>query len=216
MRHNVHTLVFLYSGHHDRHGFKVGMNEYFSMQHINRNIQECTHVKKVIAFVDCCQPEIIRVNEEQRLIQFNATASTDTAISSRNEGSPFTKLLVQTFTMKASGGKCALPLCKCRIDGPFITTDSLSHYIEIHRQNGLLRGMEPEKSLIKINWQNECLAYNYSYKVAFLFDIELPKPFTSKHTYVVLATAVNDYDALIQTILFPRFAGRRRLTVDLI
>ncbi|XP_052219334.1 uncharacterized protein LOC127836681 [Dreissena polymorpha] len=206
MRHNVHTLVFLYSGHHGNDGFKVGMNEYVSMQHINRKIQECTHVEKVIAFVDCCQPEIFRVKEERRLIQFNATASTDTAISLRNEGSPFTKLLVQAFTMKASGGKCALPHCECRIDGPFITIDSLSHYIEIHRQNGLLRGMEPDKSLMKINWQNECLAYNNSYKVAFRFDIVLPEPFTSKHTYEVLATTVNDYDALIQTILFPRFA----------
>ncbi|KAH3805551.1 hypothetical protein DPMN_133855 [Dreissena polymorpha] len=206
MRHNVHTLVFLYSGHHNKDGFKVGMNEYVSMQHINRKIQKCTHVEKVIAFVDCCQPEIIRVKEEQCLIQFNATASTDTAISLRNEGSPFTKLLVQAFTMKASGGTCALPHCECRIDGPFITIDSLSHYIEIHRQNGLLRGMEPEKSLIKINWQNECLAYNYSYKVAFRFEIVLPTPFTSKYTYEVLATTVNDYDVLMQTILFPRFA----------
>ncbi|XP_052238907.1 uncharacterized protein LOC127850139 [Dreissena polymorpha] len=207
MRHNVHTLVFLYSGHHGKDGFKVGMNEYVSMQHINKKIQECTHVKIVIAFMDCCQPERIRVKEEeQRLIQFNATASTDAALSLRNEGSPFTKLLVQAFTMKASGGKCALPHCECRIDGPFITIDSLSHYIEIHRQNGLLRGMEPEKSLININWQNECLAYNYAYKVAFRFDIVLPHPFTSKHTFEVLATTVKDFDALIQTILFPRFA----------
>ncbi|XP_052214782.1 uncharacterized protein LOC127833523 isoform X4 [Dreissena polymorpha] len=184
------------------------MNEYVSMQHINRKIQECTSVEKVIAFVDCCQPEIIKVKEEQRLIQFNATASTDTAESLRNEGSPFTKLLLQAFTMKASGGKCALPHCECRIDGPFVTIDSLSHYIEIHRQSGLLHGMEPEKSLIKINWENECLAYNNSYKVEFRFDIVLPSPFTSEHTYTykVLATTVNDYDFLIQKILFPRFA----------
>ncbi|KAH3803865.1 hypothetical protein DPMN_132135 [Dreissena polymorpha] len=208
---NVHTLVFLYSGHHDKkHGFKVGTKEFVSMQHINKKIQECTHVKKVIAFVDCCFPEIIGVKEEQRLIQFNSTASTDPAITLRNKGSPFTKLLVQAFTMKASGCKCALPNCECRIDGPFLTIDSLSDYIERHRQNGLLRDMEPEKSLIKINWHNECIAYNYSYKVAFRFDIVLPKPFTSKHTFEVLATTVNDYDALIQTILFPRFADLLR------
>ncbi|KAH3885802.1 hypothetical protein DPMN_009800 [Dreissena polymorpha] len=74
---NIHTLVFVYSGHHGNTGFEVGIDEYISLQHLNDSIQKCKNIQKVIAFMDCCQPEVITVNKEQRLIQFNATSSAD-------------------------------------------------------------------------------------------------------------------------------------------
>ncbi|XP_052225572.1 uncharacterized protein LOC127841071 isoform X2 [Dreissena polymorpha] len=206
---DIHTFVFLYSGHHGKTGFQVGMNEYFSIQQLNDSIQKCTNIEKVIAFMDCCQPEEIKVNKDQRLIQFNATSSATDVIWKQGQHSYFTKVLVQAFTMKASGGKCECLGCECFIDGNFITIDKLKNYIEIHRKNGLLPH-DPHWCVSKIDWCNEYLAYNYSYKVAFHFEIILPIPFTAKQTHEVLATTVVDYQDLIQTILFPRFANLLR------
>ncbi|KAH3836300.1 hypothetical protein DPMN_109670 [Dreissena polymorpha] len=195
----IHTLVFIYSGHHDTEtGFLIGKNEYFPTNKINECIQNMRGVKTVIAFLDCCQAKTIDV-KDICLIQFNATGPNAVAIGLRDEGSYFTKYLLQAFTLKASGAQCSQCGSKCKLDGDFITLGNLWTYIGNHRSG--LKSMEPHLNTKNIEWRTTYLAYNYASKVEFPFEVSIDESFSKSIN--ILASGLKDFEALKSQQLFP-------------
>lgn len=176
---DIQTLLFVYSGHHGDSGLQLGPNVNYHLnkmcERLNKWNEEKPLFGKVIAFLDCCCPEKMNLNNSLKLIQFNATSPTTTADLEKTEGSPFLNYVIQAFTARANGTVCKIKACKCRehIMGNFITLHDLWEYLNEHIQlQSETSLIEPYMNAANIELRDTLLAYNYDFEVKFEFTIK--------------------------------------------
>ncbi|KAH3746399.1 uncharacterized protein LOC127848698 isoform X1 [Dreissena polymorpha] len=178
---DIQTLLFVYSGHNNMdQGFQIDKNEYYPISTLRTKIntlkQSGGKLEKVIALIDCCEPEWLDLDKSIKVIQLNATGQTEEAGATRSQGSHFLSYIIQAFTASANGGKCKHPGCACieHLKPGFITVEHLWHYVDEHRKNGHMIGNGPSKTMQGIDWKNTIIAYNYDFEVQFKFTIVWP------------------------------------------
>ncbi|XP_052241567.1 uncharacterized protein LOC127851740 [Dreissena polymorpha] len=175
----IQTLLFVYSGHHDEiSGFQLSPNVYYHLDKVSKRLNKWNEEKplfgKVVAFLDCCYPQQLNLNNSLKLIQFNATSPTTTADLDKEKGSPFLMYVMQAFTARANGKDCRHEGCKCceHIVGNFITLHDLWEYLNEHVKIGQLEFKTPYMNAANIDLKDTILAYNYDFEVKFEFTLQ--------------------------------------------
>ncbi|KAH3829492.1 hypothetical protein DPMN_131488 [Dreissena polymorpha] len=194
---DIQTFLFVYSGHHDEDGLDVGPNLKYPLDRICDTLIKWNESKpqfgKVIAFLDCCYPKKLNLNDSPlKLIQLNATAPTTEASADKTDGSSFLKCVMQAFTANANGTGCEIKECKgnqCRehIRDDFITLHDLWEYLYAHN----LCGNTPYLNAANLEMKDTILAYNYKKKVQFEFTVEWQD--TALQTKCVLPKEFKDF-----------------------
>ncbi|XP_053376441.1 uncharacterized protein LOC128547509 [Mercenaria mercenaria] len=125
------------SGDAQNNCFEFG-SESIAMTNFQEELERLVNVDKLMVVLDRCHPSRIKFQDGRKFIQINACKENEKA-DITDEGSIFTKYLLQGLKAKSEGKRCSNNCQSCndywakRTD--FITVHSLYDYVKNHMKN---------------------------------------------------------------------------------
>ncbi|XP_060580889.1 uncharacterized protein LOC132737592 isoform X2 [Ruditapes philippinarum] len=182
---DIRTLLFYYTGHFSSSetGFLLdGNNSVLNLTdlqaHFERFCEKRKETKRIIAFLDCCEPPVIEISlpksKQVQICQLNVCRQNEVAYQNK-DGSLFRMLFVQALTRKIFNIDCIIysDECKyCVMSGEFISITKIFDYISDHITSEN-KGRKPAISLpIDSTTDETCFGYNIELAAEFEFKFQ--------------------------------------------
>lgn len=209
----IETLVFLFSGHYKEGKYFLGSRmDYITHNDLEQELKSLSDfVHTFVIFLDCCGAPYFECLSKMpvSVVQLNA-CNTENETSVNENGSLFTRFIIQALVGEANGIPCRFRKAhKCIIPGDFITILSLQEYVICHtdlyyESCGGARKSTHKISISKADPRNAVVAYNLHCVVLLTFTFpELSKDLETQVSPVKYQTM-----AELRCFLFEKYIGK--------